>query len=67
MQVIDISCYMSILMEALENKFGSFNDFGGSNLNIGSEGKSRDKSNPEKEPTKDSKKEKPISTVFTPS
>ena len=37
---------MSIFMVDLERKFGPFGDFGGSNLEIGSEEKLRDKENP---------------------
>ena len=45
-QVIDISHNMSILMAALESKFGPVNDFGISNSYIGSKGKLEDKENP---------------------
>ena len=39
-QVINISRKMSIFMLDLDRKFGPFGDFGGSNSNIGLEGKS---------------------------
>jgi len=42
-QVFDISHNMSILMEALENMFGPFKEFGSSNLDTSSNGKSKDK------------------------
>ena len=45
-QVTDISNNMSILMAALESKFGPVNDFGRSNSYIGSKGKLEDKDNP---------------------
>jgi len=40
-QVVDISRNMSILMAALESKFGPFGYYGGSNSEVGSEDKSR--------------------------
>ena len=40
-QVADISSNMSILMAALESKFGPFGYYGGSNSEVGSEDKSR--------------------------
>ena len=55
-QVIDISCNMLILMETLEINFGPFGDFGVSNLEIGSNWKSKDKCDPRKELRKDSRK-----------
>ena len=42
---------MSILMEDLERKFGPFGNFGGSNLDIGLEGKLEDRGDPEKDPS----------------
>jgi hypothetical protein len=33
-QVTNISCNMDILMVDLENKFGPFREFGGSNLEV---------------------------------
>lgn len=38
-----------ILMVALESKFGPFGEFGGSNLDIGLDGKSRDNKDLENE------------------
>ena len=48
-QVVDITCNMSILMASLEIYFGPFDDVGGSKSEIGLEGKSKYKRNSKKE------------------
>ena len=45
-QFVDISHNMSILMATLERESRRFSEFGGSNLDVGSEGKSRDIKDP---------------------
>ena len=64
-QIIDISFNMSILMVALESKFGPFDDFGGSKSKIGLEGNLEDRDDLEKETRKEFEKEKPSSSSIT--
>jgi len=45
-QIIDLSCNMAIFMKTIENKFGHFKDFGGSNLQYGLDEKYRDNKDP---------------------
>jgi hypothetical protein len=55
-QVVDISCNMAFLMEALENKFGPFVEVGGSNSEFGLDKKSRDKEYLENKPKREQRK-----------
>jgi hypothetical protein len=56
-QVTHICHNMSFLMVALARKFSPFGEVGDSNLEIGSDGKSRDNEDQEKESWKEPKKE----------
>jgi len=66
-QVTDISRNISILMVALASNLRSFREFGRSNSEIGSNGKSRDNEDPENESRKKTEKEQLISSVINPS
>jgi hypothetical protein len=66
-KVIDISRNMSLLMVALARKLGPFREVGGSNSEIGSDEKSRDNEDPEKESWKEPEKEQSSSSAINPS
>jgi hypothetical protein len=64
-QVVDISRNMALLMKALANKFGPFEEVGGSNLEVRSNEKIGDSEDLEKESRKEPEKEQPSSSAIT--
>jgi hypothetical protein len=66
-QVTNISRNMSLLMAALASKLEPYEEAGGSNSKIGSEGKSGDNEDPEKESRKGLEKDQPSLSVVNPS
>jgi hypothetical protein len=66
-QVVDISRNMNLLLVALASNLRLLGDDGGSNLEIGSEGKLGDQEYLEKESQKEFEKERWSSSVMNPS
>jgi hypothetical protein len=58
---------MALLMVALANNFGSFEEVGGSNSKVGSNEKLGDSENSKKESKKELEKEQRSSSAITPS
>jgi hypothetical protein len=66
-QVVDVSHNMTLLVVALENKFGLLGDVGGFNSEVGLDKKSRDNEDPKKELKKELEKEQTSSNVIASS
>ena len=66
-QVVDINNNVNLLMAALSNKMGIFGEDGGSNAEEKSEGRLGDQGDTENQLKKESRKDKPSSSVVNQS